>query len=104
LGVYNAVCAGFKNPPRQCLKTLGREPKLSLEDVIAARTGIAITKAEIIGLCFVIIILNVIVVYLCRRRARRDMQNEMNTQIESAVSQYFALTQKSKMTDASGAI
>ena len=104
LGVFNAICAGFKNPPQQCLKTLGREPKLSLEDVIAARTGIAITKTEIVVLCFVIIILNVIIVYLCRRRARRDMQNDMNTQIESAVSQYFALTQKSKGPHADGAI
>ncbi len=34
---------------------------------------------------------NVIVVYLCRRKAKRDMNNEMNMQIESAVSQYFKL-------------
>jgi hypothetical protein len=71
---------------------------------MAARTGIAISKAEIIALCAVIIILNVVVVYCCRRRARRDMQNEMNMQIESAVSQYFALTQKSNRTDTSGSI
>ena len=95
LGVYNAICAGFKNPPKQCYKTLGREAKLSLEELLAARTGIAITKSEIVVLCCFIIVLNVVVVYCCRRRARRDMQNEMNTQIESAVSQYFALTQKS---------
>ena len=60
------------------MKTLGREPKLSVEEAIAAKRGIDITKAEIIGICVVIILLNVIVVYCCRRRARRDMQNEMN--------------------------
>lgn len=94
LAVYNALCAGFKDPPPQCLKTLGREPKLSVEEAIAAKRGIDITKTEIVGICFVIILLNIVVVYCCRRRARRDMQNEMNMQIESAVSQYFALTSK----------
>ena len=104
LGVYNAICAGFKNPPEVCLKTLGIEPKLSLEDILAAKSGIAIKRSEIVVLCLVIIVLNVVVVYMCRRRARRDMQNEMNNQIESAVSQYYALTQKSSRSDSDGAI
>ena len=39
----------------------------------------------------VLIVVNVIIVYLCRRKAKIDMQNEMNVQVESAVSQYFAL-------------
>jgi hypothetical protein len=72
--------------------------------MMAARSGIAITKAEIVFLCIIIVVLNVIVVYMCRRRARRDMQNEMDTQIESAVSQYFALSQKTERKDPSGAI
>jgi len=46
----------------------------------------------IIGIVLVLILANVIVVYLCRRKAKRDMNNEMNMQIESAVSQYFALS------------
>lgn len=41
-----------------------------------------------------LILINVVIVYLCRRKAKKDMQNEMNTQVESAVSQYFALQQK----------
>ena len=40
----------------------------------------------IIALVVVLILLNVIIVYCCRRKAKRDMQNEMNMQIESAVS------------------
>jgi len=46
----------------------------------------------IIGIVLVLILANVIVVYLCRRKAKRDMNNEMNMHIESAVSQYFALS------------
>ena len=63
--------------------------------MLAAQTGISITRSEIITLCIVIVLVNVVVVYMCRRRARRDMQNEMSNQIESAVSQYYALTNKS---------
>lgn len=41
------------------------------------------TATEIMVLVFALIVVNVIVVYCCRRRARRDMQNQMNMQIES---------------------
>ena len=40
----------------------------------------------------ILILVNVLIVYCCRRKAKRDMNNEMQMQIESAVSQYFALT------------
>ena len=43
---------------------------------------------------FILIFLNMIIVYCYRRYSRREMQKEMNVQIESAVSQYFALTQR----------
>jgi len=48
----------------------------------------------IVGIVTVLILINVVIVYCCRRKAKRDMNNEMQMQIESAVSQYFALTQK----------
>jgi len=40
----------------------------------------------VIGIVIVLILANVIVVYMCRRKAKREMNNEMNMQIESAVS------------------
>lgn len=54
----------------------------------------SISVGAIIGIVVAIIIVNVVIVYCCRRKAKRDMNNEMQMQIESAVSQYFALTQK----------
>jgi len=48
----------------------------------------------IVGIVIALILINVVIVYCCRRKAKRDMNNEMQMQIESAVSQYFALTQK----------
>lgn len=102
LAVFNALCAAFKTPPRQCLKTLHKEPlksmKQAINDAEAAmkdqQNGVSVSL--IIGIVIVLILANVIVVYLCRRKAKRDMNNEMNMQIESAVSQYFALSQEKK--------
>jgi hypothetical protein len=45
-----------------------------------------VTVWEIIGLVIALVFLNVLVVYCCRRRARREMQSQMNMQIESQVS------------------
>ena len=87
LSVYNAICAAFKDPPQQCLKTLHREPKNAIAAALANEIDAHTVKIwDIVALVVVLILLNVVVVYLCRRRARRDMQSEMQMQIESAVS------------------
>lgn len=98
LAVFNAICAAFKTPPRQCMKTLHKEPLKSMKQAIQDAeiamkdqdNGVSVSL--IIGIVLVLIVANVIVVYLCRRKAKREMNNEMNQQIESAVSQYFALS------------
>jgi hypothetical protein len=36
-----------------------------------------VTVGEVVGLLIALILLNVIIVYCCRRRARREMQNDM---------------------------
>lgn len=96
LSVFNALCAGFQDPPAQCLKTLHREPENSLKEAMAITITDGVTLGEVLALVFGLVMLNVLVVYCCRRKARREMQSEMNMQIESQVSQYFALTQKAQ--------
>ena len=54
--------------------------------------GEGISVGAIVGIVVSLILINVVIVYCCRRKAKRDMNNEMQMQIESAVSQYFALT------------
>jgi hypothetical protein len=95
LSVYNAICAGFSDnaTPDQCLKTLHKEKPQQAEELADVEEFDLDTK-YIVALVVVLILLNVVIVYCCRRKAKRDMQNEMNMQIESAVSQYFALTTK----------
>ena len=91
LSVFNAVCAGFTDPPDQCLKTLHKEKTLVSQTMV---DGDSISVGLIVGIVVALILVNVVIVYCCRRKAKRDMNNEMQMQIESAVSQYFALTQK----------
>lgn len=46
----------------------------------------SLSIGAIIGAVVLIIIINVAVIYICRRKAKREMQNEMVMQIESAVN------------------
>lgn len=90
MSVFNAICAGFTSPPDQCLKTLHLERTVKTTKVV---DGDSISVGAIVGIVSALIAINVVIVYCCRRKAKRDMNNEMQMQIESAVSQYFALTQ-----------
>ena len=90
--MYNALCAGFTDPPEQCLKTL--HIKKEVEVLLSADSLDNVSVTAIVCAVVGLILVNVLIVYCCRRRAKREMANEMQLQIESAVSQYFALTQK----------
>lgn len=97
LSVFNALCASFQDPPKKCLKTLHKEPQQSVQTYLdMSEQDDLVTAGEIMVLVVALIVVNVLVVYCCRRRARREMQNAMNVQIESQVSQYFALSQTGK--------
>lgn len=89
MSVFNAVCAGFTSPPDQCLKTLHIEKTVQVDKL---GEGKSTKVGTIVAIVVALILLNVLIVYCCRRKAKRDMNNEMQMQIESAVSQYFALT------------
>ena len=86
LAVFNALCAGFENSPSICQGTLGAYTP----DFLPSQDGIR--GNVIVGIVIALILLNVIIVYCYRRYSKREMQSEMQMQIESAVSQYFALS------------
>ena len=89
MAVTNAICAGFKDVPTMCKAILqGINPELLQEPEQGIKGGV------IFVIVVSLIIVNVVLVYCYRRYTRREIQTEMNTQIESAVSQYFALTQR----------
>lgn len=79
LSVFNALCSAFSDPPKKCLKTLGKEQQANLNTLLTEEAAEdLVTVTEILGLVFVLILVNAVVVYCCRRKARREMQNTMN--------------------------
>jgi len=74
MSVFNAICAGFTKPPNQCLKTLHLEKTVKRTTFV---DGNSISVGAIIGIVVALILLNVLIVYCCRRKAKRDMNNEM---------------------------
>lgn len=87
LAVFNALCAGFQNAPSMCQSTLGSYKP----DFIAAEDD-GIRGGVIVAIVTCLVLLNVVIVYCYRRYSRREMQSQMHMQIESAVSQYFAMS------------
>jgi len=76
LSVFNAICAGFKTAPSQCDKTLKRPP--NEKQFTVTEQSESVTVVEIVLLVLFVMALNAVLLYLCRRKARREMQNEMN--------------------------
>ena len=88
LAVFNAICAGFSTPPAMCQATLGAYTPDFLQNDGGIKSSV------IVAIAVVLVLLNIIIVYCYRRYSKREMNNEMQMQIESAVSQYFALSQR----------
>lgn len=80
LAVANAICAGFATPPPECTAILNSASPDFLTEDRGIRGGV------IVAIVFGLIFINIIVVYCYRRYSRREMQQEMQVQIESAVS------------------
>ena len=84
--MFNSLCAGLKSPPRIC-HTYDQSYQ-SITRGIHGKTIIYI----IVGL----ILLNIILIYCYRRISQREMKEDMRMHVNSAVSQYFALSQRDR--------
>ena len=74
MSVFNAICAGYTETPDQCLKTLHKTKTVKstrYEDGESIATGL------IVGIVLALVLVNVIIVYMCRRKAKREMNSEM---------------------------
>lgn len=71
--VFNAICASFQDPPKTCLRTLGKLNSKDLPPVSELIEETAVTVAEIVALIVGVVMLNVMVLYCCRRRVRREL-------------------------------
>ena len=85
--VFVALCAGFAEPQKEC-----EMPQEKVEDVIEVITGVG-TGTVILVLISCLILMGV-VLFLYRLYIKREMKDEMRQQVNTAVSQYFALSEK----------
>jgi len=86
--VMTAICSAFSSEPGYCRRFR--------EDIgqpaIGLTTGGGVTRNVLIFIVLFLVILNVFIILLYRRCQNREIKQNMQMQVNSAVSQYFALS------------
>ena len=74
MSVFNALCNTFKTPPKVCEKILKREQSepLALYNNLDDDSSM-VTFLEVFCFLVAVVLVNIVVVYCCRRRTRREM-------------------------------
>ena len=90
LNILSALCAGFNETPSVCNVN---------GNVLEGYGERLLDKTTIFLLLILIVLLNVIGFYCYRRYTKREMKEEMQLQITSLMTQYFALTEQSKFVN-----
>jgi len=91
LQVFNAICAGFKSAPRICFDTLGIFTPKSIKDFKNTQPG-GVPGTVIFFIVVGVVLVNILFVYCCRRKQKREFRETMDMQIESTINQYKALS------------
>ena len=89
--VLRAVCAGFKEMPKECVNLLEGEKEPGTRQT---QEGISLATLIVIVCLAVLLLVAVLVVY--RMWLKREMNSELKKQINLAVGQYFALADTSR--------
>ena len=85
-----AICAGFETAPESCS---GLGPRQKQTDIaFEVESSFTLSTGAFTGIIIALIIVNIIFLYCYRRHSKREMHSDMQVQIESAVSQYYALS------------
>ena len=70
LSVYNAICAGFLNPPEICKETLGIVTPIVIHEIKKEAKGMS--WGGIILIVILVIMFNGMVIYCYRRQTKRE--------------------------------
>ena len=86
--VMTAICSAFSSEPGYCRKFR--------EDIGAPAIGVTsgggVTRSVLVMIVLFLVVLNVLIILLYRRCQNRELKQNMQLQVNSAVSQYFALS------------
>lgn len=86
--ILEAICAGLKSKPPICIEFYKEENIAYYQPELHS----AINTEVIIFVSLFLILVNVVLLFLYRRCARKEMESGMNLKVSSAVSQYIALS------------
>ncbi len=84
--MFKTICAGFNVTPDVCFEDYDPQQGARKE------AGGSISTGTIVGLVVALVLINVLLIYCYRRYTRREIKDEMQLQISSMMSQYFALS------------
>lgn len=85
--VYDAICTAFDLIPEGCL----------LKDTVTVSVPVTDHPWWVVFLVIVIVaLLMIVVLYVYKRVLKKDMDKELSLQVNSAISQYFALGDRTK--------
>lgn len=87
--VFNAICAGYTTEPAAC-------KKFKIEASMPPETD-GITGSVLMAVVVMLVLVNVALICLYRRCTQKELKQNMPMQVNSAVSQYFALSQNKSM-------
>lgn len=91
--VMNAICAGFADPPKMCRRVL--EDNNSEDAVLIFDFDEDyVPMHHVFGVIMFTMLVVTCVLCLYRRHAKRQMKSQIDNQIEDAVNQYLALSNK----------
>lgn len=81
--VFQAICAGFHTMPKACIQ--------SGEQVLTTGDR-GITANGLIVVVVLLVLVNLCLIVIYRKCSNKELQEDMQLQVNSAVSQYFALS------------
>lgn len=82
--VFEAICSGFESMPSGCTKWLLKEG-IPVKDVGVSTQTLVIIVASVVTL-------NLVLALLYKQFLNKELQSDMKVQVQSAVSQYVALS------------
>jgi hypothetical protein len=93
--ILEAICAALADKPEVCVKFYEEEGiSFSRPEVISEyQAQVSPVSSELLGFVVVVLVLvNLALIYAYRQCAKKEMEQDMQFQVSSAVSQYIALS------------
>jgi cytoskeletal protein RodZ len=99
--ILEAICASLANKPGVCFRFYEEEgiAYTSSNSINQFNTKVnPVTTELLIFVVVVLVLVNLALIYAYRQCARKEMEQDMQFQVSSAVSQYIALSQQKTNT------